>query len=447
MESYLRSIGEVALEEGQKKGVQVETYLLHDRELSIEVADAKVETLKQADETGMGIRVIKDGRLGFAFTSDLSLQAVKSSVQDAINISAYTAADEYNQLPAKVNTYPEVKIYDTETASMSLQDKIQMAMAVEQAARQQDQRIRIIERSGYDDMEYCTLIMNSQGLYAYEKGNFSGIYIFLVAEEDEDAQNGFSMMTARSVRDLFPARVGEEAARNALRALNARSIQSGQIPVILDPYVSTRFSAIVASMVNAESVQKGKSMFQGKMGQKVASSLCTIVDDALMKGGIATSKFDGEGTATSRNVLVEKGVLKTFLYDHYTALKGGGSSTGNGNRGSFRSLPSVASSNFLILPGQQSPETMRAGIEKGLYITEVMGMHTANPISGDFSVGAAGIMIEKGELTYPVRGATIAGNMSDFLQNIDAVGTDMRFYGAKGAPSLRLKHISIGGES
>lgn len=447
MESYLRSIGEVALEEGQKKGVQVETYLLHDRELSIEVADAKVETLKQADETGMGIRVIKDGRLGFAFTSDLSLQAVKSSVQDAINICAYTAADEYNQLPAKVNTYPEVKIYDTETASMSLQDKIQMAMAVEQAARQQDQRIRIIERSGYDDMEYCTLIMNSQGLYAYEKGNFSGIYIFLVAEEDEDAQNGFSMMTARSVRDLFPARVGEEAARNALRALNARSIQSGQIPVILDPYVSTRFSAIIASMVNAESVQKGKSMFQGKMGQKVASSLCTIVDDALMKGGIATSKFDGEGTATSRNVLVEKGVLKTFLYDHYTALKGGGSSTGNGNRGSFRSLPSVASSNFLILPGQQSPETMRAGIEKGLYITEVMGMHTANPISGDFSVGAAGIMIEKGELTYPVRGATIAGNMSDFLQNIDAVGTDMRFYGAKGAPSLRLKHISIGGES
>lgn len=447
MEAFLRSIGEIALEEGQKHGVQVEAYLLHDRELSIEVVDAKVETLKQADETGMGIRVIKEGRLGFAFTSDLSEQAVKNSVRDAVNISSYTAADEYNRLPENINKYQELDTYDTRTASMSLKDKIEMAMAVEQAARDKDKRIRIIERSGYDDMEYCTLIMNSKGLYAYEKGNFSGIYVFLVAEENDDAQNGFSMMTARKVKDLCPVRVGEEAAQNALRALNARSIQSAHMPVILDPYVSTRFCAIIASMVNAESVQKGKSMFQGKIGEQVASGTCTIVDDAIMEGGIATAQFDGEGTATSKKVVIEKGVLKTFLYDQYTAGKDNVLSTGNGSRGSFRSLPAVGSSNFIILPGSQTPEHMRAGIENGLYVTEVMGMHTANPISGDFSVGAAGIMIEKGEFTYPVRGATIAGNMTGFLQNIDAVGADLRFYGAKGAPSLRLKNLSIAGES
>jgi len=446
MNEFLKTIGEKALDEAKKRGVEAEAYLLHDKELSIEISDGKLETLKQADEIGLGVRVIKEGRPGFSYTSDLSDEAVKRAVDDAISISVYTDQDEYNVLPERAQDYPDIKVYDKDTALMSLEEKIEMAMLVESSAKAVDKRISIIERSGYDDLEYCNIIMNTKGVFATENGNFSSIYIFLVAEEDGDAQNGFSMMVNRKVKDLRPAFVGKEAAANAIRALNARTIKSGRMPVILDPYVATRFSGIVASMVNAESVQKGKSMFAGKAGEQVASSIFNIVDDALLAGGIGSGPFDGEGVPSQRNVLIENGVLKGFLHDSYTAGKAGVKSTGNAGRGSFRGVPSVGSTNFLISPGQGNLDDLMDGVEQGLYVTEVMGMHTANPISGDFSVGAAGIMIEKGNLTYPVRGVTIAGNMADLLQSIDAVAADLRFYGSKASPSIRLRELSVGGE-
>ncbi len=445
MEQILKSIGEKSLEEARHRGVEAEAFLMHAKELSIDIIDGQAETLKQADETGLGVRVIKNGRTGFAFTSDLSEQAVKNAVQDAISISVFTTPDEYQILPDKAR-YPHIKLFDPDTAAMSLEEKIEIARSVERSAKSLDLRVSIIESSGYDDLEYSTLIMNSKGLYAYETGNFSGIYISLVAEDEGDAQNGFSTMSVRKVKDLVPAAVGKEAAANALRALNARTIKSGQMPVILDPYVMTRFSSIIASMINAESVQKGKSMLAGKIGQQVASPACTISDDAVLEDGIGSGCFDSEGVPSRKKIVIEKGILNTYLHNTYTAQKAGVISTGNAQRASFRGVSAVGSSNFIIAPGQESKEQLMDGIDRGIYVTEVMGMHTANPISGDFSVGAAGIMIEDGILTYPVRGVTMAGNMADFLQNIDAMASNFRFYGGKGAPSVRIKELSIGGE-
>ncbi|KUG05032.1 tlde protein, part of tlde/tldd proteolytic complex [hydrocarbon metagenome] len=445
MEQILRSAGEKTLDEARRSGVEAEAFLMHAKELSIEIVDGRVETLKQADETGLGIRLIKDGRTGFAFTSDLSDKAIKDAVQDAISISIFTTQDQYQVLPDKA-VYPEIQVFDQDTAAMSLEEKIEIARSVERSAKSVDLRVAIIERSGYDDLEYCNLIMNSKGLYAYETGNFSGIYIFLVAEEGNDAQNGFSTMSVRKAKDLSAAQVGKEAAANAIRALNARTIRSGKMPIILEPYVATRFAGIVSSMVNAEAVQKGKSMFAGKIGKQVASSLCTIIDDAILEEGIASSSFDSEGVPAQKKILIENGILNTYLHNTYTARKDGVLSTGNAQRGSFRGLPMVGSTNFIIVPGRENKDSLIDGIDKGLYVTEVMGMHTANPISGDFSVGAAGIMIENGVLTYPVRGVTIAGNVAEFLQNIDAVASDFRFYGGKGSPSIRIRELSIAGE-
>jgi PmbA protein len=309
-----------------------------------------------------------------------------------------------------------------------------------------DRRISIIERAGYADVEYCNLIMNSKGLYAYETGNYCGIYIFLVAEDENDAQNGFSSMSVRKAWDLSPARIGKEAARNAIRALHAKRVGSGHMPVVLDPYVATRFCGIIASMVNAEAVQKGKSLLAGKVGEQVASSCLSIVDQALLPDGIGSYRFDSEGVPAQNKTVIENGVLNTYLHNTYTAGKEGGKSTGNAQRGSFRGLPGVGSSNFSVVPGFMEQEYLLDGIEQGLYVTEVMGMHTANPISGDFSIGAAGLVIENGVLSYPFRGVTIAGNMAEFLMNIDALASDLRFYGGKGAPSLRLKELSIAGD-
>ncbi len=445
MEQILRTVGEKTLNEAVHRGVEAEAFLMQAKELSIEIVEGRVETLKQAEETGLGIRVIKDGRTGFAFTSDLSDKAVKNAVQDAISISVFTTQDEYQILPEKA-VYPDIQLFDQDTAAMSLEEKIEIARSVERCAKSVDMRISIIERSGYDDLEYCNLIMNSKGLYAYETGNFSGIYIFLVAEDDNDAQNGFSAMSVRKVKDLSAALVGKEAAINAIRALNARTIRSGRMPVILDPYVATRFSGIIASMVNAEAVQKGKSMFAGKIGEQVASPWCTIIDDATLEEGIASGLFDSEGVPAQKKIVIENGILYTYLHNTYTAQKDRVVSTGNAQRGSFRGLSSVGSTNFIIAPGRDNKDSLIDGIDRGFYVTEVMGMHTANPISGDFSVGAAGIMIENGILTYPVRGVTIAGNMAEFLQNIDAAASNFRFYGGKGSPSIRIKELSIAGE-
>ncbi len=446
MESYLRTIGEKVLSIAEKQGVEAEAFLLHDRELSIEVIDGQVETLKEAEEIGMGLRVINRGRLGFAYTSDLSDAAIKETVDIAIRISQYTEIDEYNVLPGGRLSYPDMELFDTNIPGTALEKKTELARQVERTAKASDPRITIIERAGYEENEFSSLIMNTRGIYAFARSNLSGLYIFLVAEEDADAQTGFSTMIKKQIGDLQPEFVGREAAQKALRSLHSRTIKSARMSCVMEPYVVTRFLNIIAATVNAESVQKGKSMFADKEGQVIASGVFSLVDDATYQNGIGSFPFDAEGVPARKNIIVENGVLYGFLYDTYTANKAGKKSTGNARRGSFRNLPSVGTTNFILAPGEKSPEELVGDIEKGFYITEVMGMHTANPISGDFSVGASGLMIENGRLTYPIRGVTIAGNLADFLKNIEAVGNDLRFFGAKAAPTVRLNNLSIGGE-
>lgn len=447
MEGLLKAVAEKVMNISYDKGVDAEAFLLHDKELSIEVIDGQVETLKQAEEIGLGIRIINQGKLGFAYTSDLSEEAVIAVVNDAYNISKYTTSDDNNRLPEGNNQYPVMDfLYDNTFNQTSIEEKIDMARQVEQIAKNYDSRISVIERSGYEDTEFSSLIMNTNGLYAYAKGNFGGTYIFLVAEENGDAQNGFSMMIKRKYRDLNPKMVGIEAASNAVRSLNAKTISSAKLPCIMEPYIMTRFMGLIAQMVDAEAVQKGKSLFADKKGERVASPVFNLIDDGLCENGIASFPFDGEGVSCRKNIVIKDGILQGFLYDTYTAHKAGTTSTGNAARGSFRSLPSVGTTNFILSPGKETPNELLSDIKKGFYITEVMGMHTANPISGDFSVGAAGIMIENGQLTYPVRGVTIAGNLIDFLRDIEAVANDLRFFAGKAAPTVRLKALSIGGE-
>ena len=408
--------------------------------------DDCVETLKEAEEIGLGLRVINKGRLGFAYTSDLSALAVEEVVADAVSISKYTAADENNVLPQAEVDYPDLQIYDREIPDTPLEDKIRLAADTEQIAKGVDSRITIVERAGYEENQFCSLIINSNDLYAYSKGNSSGIYIVLVAEDEKDAQSGFSAMVRKQINQLKPELVGLEAAQRALRSLNARRIKSERLPCILEQGVVASFMGMLAQMVNAEAVQKGKSLFATQRGQLVAQRNFTLIDDGTYEGGIGSFPFDGEGVAARKNSVIKNGLLQEFIYDTYTAKKAGRESTGNGQRGSFRSLPSVGTTNFVIQPGEQSPEELIKEIAKGFYITGVMGMHTANPISGDFSVGASGLMIENGELTYPVRGVTIAGNMLEFLKDIDEIGNDLRFFGARAAPTMRLKSLSISGE-
>lgn len=446
METILKTAGQKALALAARKNVAAEAFVLYDRELSIEVVNGQVENLKEAEEMGLGLRVFNQGKMGFAYSSDLSDDAIEEAVNNAVAISAFTSADEFNVLPQGNFVYPLMETYDNKIMKTGLEEKIEMARELERIARNFDRRISIVERSGYEDSEFASVVINSNGVYAFGKGNYSGIYISLVAEEDNDAQNGFAVMVKRKIDELVVADVGNEAAGRAVRSLKARHIGSARIPCVMEPHVVTGFLGILSQLVNADAVQKGKSMLAGKQGQMVAAQVFNLVDDAAFPGGIASFPFDSEGIAAQKNMVIENGILKGYLYDTYTAAKAGVKSTGNGQRDSFRSLPSVGTTNFIVNPGSIAPDKLISPIEKGFYITEVMGMHTANPISGDFSVGAAGIMIENGQLTFPVRGVTISGNLGTLLQDIEAVGNDLRFYGGKAAPTIRLKSLSIGGE-
>lgn len=443
-EENLKVIAQDALAIAAKRGVAAEAFLLYERELGLEVSRGEVQSLKQAEQAGMGVRVIKHGRVGFAFTSDLSARMVCDTVDHAVAIADYTSADQYNVLPRGDYTYPVLDTFDKAIAAATVEEKIDLARQAEDFARAHDKRVTVVERSAYDDNEFVCVIMNTEGVCATGRGNYCGLHIYLVAEEAGDAQTGFAAMSSNHLSDLSPQGLGIEAAARAGRSLGAKTIASAHLPCIMEPVVTARFLSVLAQLVDAGAVQKNKSMLAAKLGQKVAAPVVNLVDDGLNPAGISFP-FDAEGVPSNRKKIIENGILKSYLYDTYTAAKDGVQSTGNAQRASFRALPGVGTTNFII-SGPNRPEALVSDVEQGLYITDVMGMHTANPVSGDFSVGAAGIMIEGGRLTFPVRGITIAGNLGQLLQDVDAVGSDLRFFGSRGAATIRLKSLSIGGK-
>ena len=422
-----------------------EAFLSNSQELTIEVRNQEVEAIKFAHERGLGLRVIVDGRMGFAYTSDLSADALNQVTDQALANATQTAADPYNQLPAPVTVYPQLNLFDPGIGARSVETKIALAKEIEKAGKTFDPRIKITESCTYRDAAYDITLANSLGICTGYQGAFCGAYAFLVAEENGSYETGFGMQFSLRYADLDAGKVGREAALKAVRMLGAKNIKTQKLPVIFDPYVATNFLGLIAPGLTAEAVQKGKSLFAERIGQQVASTLVTIIDNGALPGGMASSPFDGEGVPTGKTVLIETGVLQNYLYNTYTAAKDGAHSTGNGTRGSFRGTPEVGITNFFIQPGESTPEALIKDTTMGLFVTEVMGMHTANPISGDFSVGAAGILIKNGELTTPVRGVVIAGNIIGLLEAVDAVGQDLVFYGGVGAPTIRVAGLTVSG--
>jgi PmbA protein len=319
-------------------------------------------------------------------------------------------------------------------------------MALERETFAVDKRIRRIRKASAGFSESETLIMNSSGAEAQYQGTACSSSIEAVAEDEGEQQAGSDFDVARFYRKLRIEDVGRKAAQRALDLLGARRIDSTKAPVILDADVAGEFLSVMASGVLAENVQKGKSLFTGKLGQEVVSPLVTIDDDGLLEGGMGSAPSDDELVPAKKKVVIDQGRLALFLYNTYTAAKDRTESTGNGVRGGFKGVPSVGVTNFYIRPGGHTLDEMIASLERGLFVTEVMGMHMANAISGDFSVGATGFWVEKGRKVYPVREITIAGNILDLMKNVDAVGSDLRFQGRIGSPSIRIKELSIGGK-
>lgn len=441
-----QSLAENLVEKSKKLGSQeAEVYIIGSRDLTIEVSNGQIETMKSAETYGVGIRVMVDKKMGYSFTSDFSEDALNECINQSIQNASKNTPEEANALPEKRENYANLDIYDSSISQTPVEEKIEIALDIERYARKYDPRVKIIENCTYQDSEYSTIIANSNGLSGSYKGAYCGAYAFLVAEENGDNQTGFDVQYSLKFNAIDPKKIGEQAAEKAVRMLGAKNIGTQKATIVFEPYVATNFLGIIAPALSAEAVQKGKSLFAKKLGQDVAAPQISIIDDGQMPGGILSAPFDGEGAPTQKTSVIEKGKLKTFLHNKYTATKDGVSSTGNATRVSFKSTPEVGTTNFYIDKGDISREELLKDVKKGFYITEVMGMHTANPISGDFSVGASGIWIENGEFTTPVRGVAIAGNISELLKSVEAVASDLTFFVGKGAPTLRIAKMTISG--
>lgn len=422
-----------------------EVYLLRNRALEVEVRNENLDEIKQSESRGIGLRILKGNRQGFAFSSDLRESAVDKMIVQAMANSSYSDRDETLYFPKSSRSYPKLNLYDKTIKERPLDEKIELARETTRYAQEYSSQVKRVERSGYEEGEVEIWLANSNDVTLWQQGSYCGLYALAVGEADGDQQSGYGMDSCIALQDVSPQRAGTMAGRRAVQILGATQIASGRMDLVLEPLIAVQILGIISSCFSGEAVRKNKSFLAGKLGRTVGSAQLTLVDDGTLSTGLGSAAFDGEGTPTQRTVLLQNGVLQNYLYDCASAEKAGTVSTGNGMRGSFKGTPRVGTTNYYLEAGTATPEQLIGDISYGLYVTEIMGAHTANPVSGDFSFGASGILIEHGQLTRPVRGITIAGNLQQLMQQINGVGNDLMFFGSSGAPTVRIADITVSG--
>jgi PmbA protein len=424
-----------------------EVYLRSSRSTTVEVKEQQVDAFERSSDLGIGLRLLAGGRMGFAYTTDPSESGCGLLVGAAIENARSAEPDPFNVIPGPPPaSYPSVLLYDPLVAGLSEEEKIERVKAMELAAFGADPRIKRIRKAQAVFAEAETRIMNSRGASVFFRGTVVSASIEAVAEDKGEAQAGWEHDVRRSYKKLDIEGVGQRAAGKALDLLGARPVESMRAPVIIEASVAEEFLSIMAGGFSAENVRKGKSLFIGKLDTAVASSLVTVVDDGTLEEGIGSAPSDDELVPMRRKKVIDGGRLALFLHNSYTAGRAGTESTGNGMRGGFKGVPGVGVTNLYLEPGKLSVADLIASTSRGLFVTEIMGAHMANPISGDFSVGATGFWIEKGTKAYPVREITIAGNILDLMRDVDAVCSDLRFSGRIGSPTFRIRELSIGGK-
>lgn len=416
------------------------------RNLYIEVKEQKVDTFKCSQPVGVGVRVLKGRGMGFSFSTSLDEADLSRMIDNALVGAEAQTPDEFNGFPGP-EAYPAIPgMYDEGLADVPEGEKVARAMELERHVLSADSRIKRVRKSTYGESSFEVFIRNSRGVVGSYRGTSVSSSVSAVAEEGGDSQMGWDFGFSNRFTGVDVAAVAAGAARKAAGLLGAKKIPTMRSPAVLDNYVAAEILEVLAPAFLAESVQKGKSLLAGRIGERLFAPALRIRDDGTLPTGMATTPFDGEGVPHRDNVLVEEGVLRGFLYDSYCARKDGTVSTGNSGRGGVKGPPHMGVTNFFIENGTVPFAELLQGIERGVLLTEVMGMHTANPISGDFSVGAAGFLIEKGEVTFPVKGIAIAGNILDLFRQVEGVGDDLRFFSGVGSPSLRIAALDVSGE-
>jgi PmbA protein len=418
-------------------------------ERTVRVYEGAVESLTEAGAKGAGVRVFREGRAGYAYGSDLSENALRRLAGAAASAATVTEPDEHAGIPRDGAAAAVDGLRAAGFGEWTMERRTEFALAVERAARERDPLISNVEDTVYSDSEARAALANSHGFCDSFEETQCYTFAYAFAGDGADRMTGMGFAVGRGPGDLDPAQVGHEAADRALALHGARQPASRRCAVVLDPFVAASFASIIGRSLSAEAVQRGRSLFAGKEGERIAAAAFRLTDDGLHPEGLATAPFDGEGVAHRATPLIVGGVLQTYLFDTYTANRAGRASTGNGARGSYRTPPSVAPSNLLVEPGSQPTAALVRDAEEGLYVLGVTGLHSGvNPVSGSFSVGATGRLIRGGELAEPAREMTIASDLVSMLEAVESAGSEARwvpFGGSVNAPALLLREMTVGG--
>ena len=444
-----QDLGHEVLDRAKAKGASAGDVVMAESEsFFVTVRMGEVEKISQAGEKRLGLRLFFANSSASASTSDISEKSIEKLVDDTVRMAKVTAQDPHAGLPDAgelARDLPDLDLSDEAARTISVDEKIQIALDAENSALAYDSRISNSEGAEFSNQFGRVIYASTQGFAGEYSGSTFGHSVAPVAKQNGAMQRDYWYSSNRKFAKLeSPASVGEKAAQRVLRRLGARKVKTCAVPVVFDSEMAASLLRNLASALSGYALYKGASFLAGKLGTRIGSDLLTVIDDGTIPGALGSRPFDGEGLPMRKKMVVDQGELQSYLLDSYSGRKLGMKSTGNASR-SVGDAPGVSPANFYLNPGKDGPDQIIRSVESGLYVTEMIGFGV-NMVTGDFSRGAAGLWIENGELAYPVEEITIAGNLKEMFQNITMVGSDLEMRGRIASPTIKIERMTIAGE-
>ena len=435
---------------GAKGDEQVEAYVTHSRETQVRVYEGEVEQLSVAEGMGVGVRVVRDGRQGFAYCGTFDPESVRAALDDARDNAAFAEPDEWAGVAEPDGVEPvDLDLWRSDLLDVPTDRKVAVAVELEHALRAADPRVTGVESCDYGDSAGEVVVATTSGIRRAARTTSCELVAYALADDaDGSSQTGFGFSVGRTFDELDVETAAADAARRATRMLGATKPKSAKLTVVLDPWVSAQLLGIVAGTLSAEEVVKGRSLFADRVGEQVAAPSVTLVEDPTDPRSWNATPIDDEGLACRRVPLIQDGVLGGFVQSGWTARRMGTASTGSAVRGGFKTTPTAGCRSVSLVPGTVGPDDLVAGIDDGLLIQEVAGLHSGvNPVSGDVSTGAQGLRIRGGALAEPLREFTLASTLQRLLHDVVAIGSDLTWLPMSAAGlTLVITDVSISGQ-
>jgi PmbA protein len=445
----LIAVAEQACALAKKHGADAaEAVVRAGSELSVKVRLGEIELLQEAASKAVGLRVFRDHRAAITYTSDLSPAALEQFVRDTVDLARLAEPDELNELPDRAELareQPDLDLYDERTLGVDAKQAIERCRAGEAAARGYSDKVTNSDGASYSRTVGAGAFANSIGFRGGYRGSYQSLVVEPIADDAEGKKrNGYWWTGHRFLERLDdPAAVGREAARRTVAKLGSDKIDTGELPIVFDPDAGRAILGLLLGCISGGAIYRKSSYLLDREGTQVASSLVHVVDDPLIARAPGSRPYDGDGLPSRKNVVVDAGVLKTYLLDVYSARKLGRKSNGCASRGVGGS-PHVSSSNFIMAAGTTKKDEIVRSVQRGLYVTSMMGFGF-NGVTGDFSRGAEGFLIENGQLGRPVGEITISANVDDILKRIDLVGDDLDLRSSTACPTFRVSRMTVAG--